>query len=395
MIFYIIRRLAYSVLIVTGVIACTFVLFNIAAGDPAAAALGKNARPEEIESFRRTMGADLPLFFGNRCRTEAFSMPPGSNSRQGEFQCRRNFDTREKIVAVCRNSNGRIINEATILPDEQNIVLPAGTAKAEFYRLQNNPFNSQFIRALSEVVHFKAAFPYIEFFDFGPSISTREPVRRIILRGIVPSLALMLPVFIGEILAGVLLALIAAARRNRTTDKILVVLSVAGMSISYLVVIIVTQWFFGYRLGWFPLWGYEGVKTMILPVLAGTLCGIGGNLRFFRTVFVNELGAEYLRTATAKGLSPVKVYGTHLLRNSAVQIITKASGGLPFLFTGSLLLESFFGIPGLGFAGVDALYNSDIQLLKAVVITSSILFVAINLLADLICAKADPRIRLQ
>lgn len=391
MLSYIIRRLAYSVLIVAGVIGCTFVLFNIAAGDPAAAALGKNARPAEIESFRRSLGADLPLFFGRRCRSEAFANPV----KDGELLCRRNFDTAETIVAVCRNARGKTVAERTLAPGEKSFSLPESAVSADFYRLQSNPCNSQFLRALTEVVHFKKSFPYVEFFDFGPSITTREPVRRIILRGIGPSLALMLPVFAGEIFFGVVLALWAAARRNRLTDRVLVVLSVAGMSVSYLVVIIVGQWFFGYRLGWFPLWGFEGVETLLLPVMIGTICGIGGNLRFFRTVFVNELGAEYLRTATAKGLSPFSVYGSHLLRNATVQIITKASGGLPFLFTGSLLLESFFGIPGLGFAGVDALYNSDIQLLKAVVITSSILFVVINLAADLICAKADPRIRLQ
>ena len=116
---------------------------------------------------------------------------------------------------------------------------------------------------------------------------------------------------------------------------------------------------------------------------------------FAPSVDVNELRREYLRTAAAKGLSPFRVYGKHLLRNAAIQIITRASAALPFLFTGSLLLESFFGIPGLGFAGVDALYNSDLQLLKALVITSAILFVVMNLLADLAYAWADPRIRLE
>ena len=129
-------------------------------------------------------------------------------------------------------------------------------------------------------------------------------------------------------------------------------------------------------------------------MLTGILFGVGGNIRFFRTVFIDELGREYLRTAVAKGLPPWRVYDRHLLRNAALQIITKAGAGLPFLFTGSLLLESFFGVPGLGFAGVDALYNSDIQLLKAVVVLSSILFVTINLLTDLAYAWADPRVRI-
>ena len=205
----------------------------------------------------------------------------------------------------------------------------------------------------------------------------------------------MLPIFLGELVIGLALALVAAAFKDTLIDRALVLVSVAGMSVSYLVVIIFAQWFLGYYYDLFPVWGFEGIAYLCLPILVGILCGIGGNVRFYRTVFVNELRREYLRTAAAKGLSPFRVYGKHLLRNAAIQIITRASAALPFLFTGSLLLESFFGIPGLGFAGVDALYNSDLQLLKALVITSAILFVVMNLLADLAYAWADPRIRLE
>ena len=104
---------------------------------------------------------------------------------------------------------------------------------------------------------------------------------------------------------------------------------------------------------------------------------------------------EYLRTALAKGASPFAISGTHLLRNALVQIITKVGAGLPFIFTGSLLLESFFGIPGLGFAGMQSLYDSDIQLLKALVLMSAFLFIFMNLLTDIAYAWADPRIKLK
>ena len=387
---YILRRIGYSLLIVIGVVVFTFVLFNLAAGDPAAAALGKNATPREIEDFRRELGADLPLFFGRRCRSEAF---PNGETPPAGGALRRAFDS-EELVAVCRLADGST-TERTVPPAMREFPLPGGCRNAEFYRIQRNPFHSQFTRALGEMLHFKTEFPFVEFFDFGRTLTTREEVRSVILRGIGPSLALMLPVFVGEIAFGILFALIAAAWKDRLPDRLLVVLSVAGMSVSYLVVIILGQWFFGYRCGWFPLWGFEGPRHLLLPVLVGTLSGIGGNVRFFRTVFVNELAGGYLRTAAAKGVPPAAIYGRHLLRNAAIQIITRAGSGLPFLFTGSLLLESFFGIPGLGFAGVDALYNSDLQLLKAIVVMSSLLFVVINLLADLAYAWADPRVRLE
>jgi peptide/nickel transport system permease protein len=137
------------------------------------------------------------------------------------------------------------------------------------------------------------------------------------------------------------------------------------------------------------------VRYLILPVLLGVVSGLGGGVRFYRTIFVNELKSEYLRTAAAKGCSSWKVYGKHLLRNALVPIIARASASLPFIFTGSLLLESFFGIPGLGYASIDALNNSDLALLKALTIVNALLFVVINLLADLLCAWADPRIRLE
>ncbi len=382
---FIVRRCFYSLLVICGVMFFTFVLFNLAAGDPAAAALGKNARPLEIEAFRRGIGADLPLFFGRFCRTEAFR--PGDVP--GVY--RREFAEPELRAVVTLADGTR--REEPVAASAQVFQVPQG-ARAEFYRVQKNPFNSQFFRSFAEVVRFRKTFPYVEFFDFGRTLTTREPIRELLRRGVWPSLALMVPVFFGELLLGIALALVATAFRDRWPDRMLVVLSVCFMSVNYLVLIIGAQWFFGYRLGWFPLWGFEGPRHLLLPVLTGILFGIGGNVRFFRTVFIDELGREYLRTAVAKGLPPWRVYGRHLLRNASLQIITKAGAGLPFLFTGSLLLESFFGVPGLGFAGVDALYNSDIQLLKAVVILSSILFVFINLLTDLAYAWADPRVRI-
>lgn len=399
MLHFIIRRSLYSVLILLGVVLLTFVLFNVAAGDPAAAVLGKNARPDEVESLRRELGADLPLFYGHMCRTEAYSgyvrgepLRPGVERHGDRIVFRQQFA--ENPVFLRETRNGHVRWEET--GGDADLSFPAeGLEKVEFFRQQESPWNSQFFRALGEIISFRSTFPYVRVLDFGRAITTREPISNILLRGVGPSLALMIPIFLGELLIGVALALLAAAFKDSWIDRGLVLLSVAGMSISYLVVIIFAQWFLGYYYDLFPVWGFEGWRSLGLPILVGILCGIGGNVRFYRTVFVNELRREYLRTAAAKGASPLSVYGRHLLRNAAIQIITRASAALPFLFTGSLLLESFFGIPGLGFAGVDALYNSDLQLLKALVVTSALLFVVMNLLADLAYAWADPRIRLE
>lgn len=372
----------------------TFLLFDFASGDPAAAVLGKNARPEEIESLRRSLGADLPLFFGHNCRSEAVILASSSSS---QIKFTRQFKT-ENIVYNIFLSNGEKLGGK--IPDEAEeffINFPTGVTaeKVEIYRYQNDPFNSRLRRALTEIISFQSTFPFVKVLDFGRTITTREPISAILKRSILPSLALMVPIFLGELVFSLIFALISVAFMNKWVDHLLVVLAVSGMSISYLAVIIFAQYYFGYYLELFPLWGCESWHSFGLPVLVGVLCGIGGNLRFYRTVLAGEIHREYLRTAVAKGLPPGKVYGKHLLRNTALQVITRSSSTIPFLFTGSLLLESFFGIPGLGFAGVDALYNSDIQLLKAIVVLGALLFVVVNLLADLAYAWADPRIRLE
>ena len=389
---YILRRTAYSVLIIIGVVMMTFVLFQLGAGDPAAAALGKDARPQEIDSLRRKLGSDLPLFFGISCKSEAYRV----RIEKGGVRFFRNFAD-APLFFIIKGSKGNISVPVKICDEEIFVPLPEENfvESVKVVRHQKNPFNSRFIRTFAEIVSFRKSFPYVTFFNFGETISTGEPVKEILQRCMLPSLALMLPIFTGEIFFGVVFALAAAAFRNTFADRLLVFLAVCSMSVSYLVVIIASQWYLGYTLDLFPLWGYGSVKHFLLPVIVGVICGTGANVRFFRTVFVDELKKEYLRTAAAKGAGPLKIYGCHLLRNAGIQIITRASAGLPFLFTGSLLLESFFGIPGLGFAGVDALYNSDIQLLKAVVILSAFLFVTVNLLADLAYAWADPRIRLE
>ena len=392
---YIFRRTFYSLWVIFGVLLLTFALFNLASGDPAGAVLGKNASVADVESLRRELGSDLPLFFGRLCKTSAFREYDSSTSNSRE--CIRQLDTPD-IVAVMSHESGK--ETEVLIPDDLDCFQvpdrqddPVSTCR--FFRRQESPWNTQFRRALSELISVKKDFPFISCFNFGKTLHTREPVSVVLKRGIGPSLALMLPIFAGEIFFGIVLALLATAFSGTAVDRLLLLAAVCTMSVSYLAAIIFGQWFWGYYLNIFPVWGYGAAVNFALPVVIGIICGVGGNIRFFRTVFVDELRKEYLRTARAKGAAPGRIYGSHLLRNAMVQIITKIGTGLPFLFTGSLLLESFFGIPGLGFAGMEALYNSDIQMLKALVLLSSIIFVFMNLLTDIAYAWADPRIKLE
>ena len=421
---FIIRRLGEAVLVMLGVLLLTFVLFQMAAGDPAAAVLGKNPKPLEIENLRRELKSDLPLFYGHWRKSEVYTacdykdkfvelagikvpeqrVKTRSGVQADSFVFSRRFEVSEKILVKYQGRGELKIADKYLIGDNDIILekapaqlefTDANIRKVEFFRYQDNPCNSQFINSLRELVDFKSTFPYITFLNFGKTITTREPINNIIARGLIPSLSVMLPVFLLELLLGIIFALIATACKDAFVDRALLVLSVAGMSISYLVLIIAGQWFLGYYLNWFPVWGWNGVRYLMLPILLGVVSGLGGGVRFYRTVFVNELKNEYLRTALAKGCGKTTVFSKHLLRNAMVPIIARASTVLPFIFTGSLLLESFFGIPGLGYASLDALNNSDLALLKALTIVNALLFVVINLIADLLCAWADPRIRLK
>lgn len=440
MVNYILKRTAYSVLIIFGVLIITFVLFRVAAGDPAATVLGKNPTAREIEDMRDALGSNKPLLFGKWRQTEKYSSIVFDKERdlatvalsgsfefreqalymtKGTIRFKQNFVNSEpRTRLVCRSKGKFSIGEHTydsdsftthtiIIDKPGDIILKVGlnanntlnrveTAfrSISFYKPQISIFDSQLMDSLEEVVKFSTKFPYVSFFNFGDTLITREPIRRILWNGMWPSLSIMLPIFIGELLIGVILSLIAAAFKDSIIDKSIVILSIAGMSVSYLVFIIFGQWYLGYYFGLFPVWGYGSFEYIYLPVIIGIISGVGGGVRFYRTVFINELNREYLRTALAKGCGPLSIYGKHLLRNALIPIITRASSIIPFLFTGSLLLESFFGIPGLGYAGYNALANSDLQLVKALVVLSAFLFVIINLLADIAYAWADPRIRL-
>jgi len=430
---YFLRRLASAALVLLGVLIVTFLLFRVAAGDPAAVLLGKNPNPREVEELRTALAADRPLLWGHWRRTELY---PGTRFdaernmvgvavagsqeyhdgalilRAGRVVLTRQFepaaDGQYQLVVTGRGTF-RCAGQEYVLKARGKVAIPLAAPITELalevpgqvelrevfcQRRQKSPWDSQLAAALRELAAPTTGFPYVRLFDFGQTLTSREPIRAVLWRGAGPSLLLMLPIFFGELLLGILLALLATAWRGRWPDRLIMLAAVAGMSVSYLVFIIAGQWFMAYRWNWFPVWGYGEARHLALPILIGIVSGLGGGVRFYRTVFVNELNREYLRTALAKGCSPWTIYGRHLLRNAAIPIITRCSATLPFLFTGSLLLESFFGIPGLGFLGYHALMNADLQTVKALVVVTAILFLAMNLLADLAYAWADPRIRL-
>jgi len=244
----------------------------------------------------------------------------------------------------------------------------------------------------SQWMHF---FKALARLDLGTSLATNEKVTDMLRRGILPSLALTVPIFLGGLVLSVGLALVCAYWRNHWQDRVLVIVSVALMSVNYLVWIIFGQFFMAYKMGWFPIWGFESWRYLLLPVTVGIISGLGANLRFYRTVILDEIYKDYVRTAYAKGLSPAAVLLRHVLPNAMIPIVTNMALAIPFLYTGSLLLESFFGIPGLGGMSINAINSSDVDVVRGVVLVGAVLYVVASLLTDICYALVDPRVKLR
>ncbi len=230
--------------------------------------------------------------------------------------------------------------------------------------------------------------------DFGESTSFKEPVLNVLKRGVGPSLSLTVPMLVCGTLVGLALALGCAALRGGVFDKGVLVGSTVLMSVNYVVWVLAGQFFLAYKWHFFPIWGYESAFYLVLPVLIGILSSLGVDIRFYRTAILDEIYKPYVRTARAKGLSGPKILMKHVLRNSLIPIVTYISLSIPYLFTGSLLLETFFGIPGLGNVSYNAINSADLAVVRAVVLLGALLYQVVNLVTDLAYAALDPRVRL-
>jgi len=247
--------------------------------------------------------------------------------------------------------------------------------------------DSQFIN------HFKNALT----FDFGRA-RDRELVIDKIKRGVGPSLALTVPMFFAVVVIAVSLSLVIAFVHGSVWDILAVVVCIAGMSVPFLSFILFGQYFLAYKWGLFPIFFSSDLtmaQNVALPVLIGAAAGLGGNVRFYRTVMLDEMGRDYVRTAFAKGLSARRVLFKHVLKNALIPIITRMAMAIPFLFLGSLLLERFFGIPGLGHLMVEAIGARDYSVIGAMTYISAILFVVFNLITDICYSLVDPRVSLE
>jgi peptide/nickel transport system permease protein len=206
-------------------------------------------------------------------------------------------------------------------------------------------------------------------------------------------------VFFSSVLTSVSVALIVAYFRGTYLDRWATFLCVLLMSITALVYIMVGQFMLGKVLKYFPIAGYQtglgSWKFVLLPMVVGVIMGLGSSVRFNRTLMLEEMNQDYVRTARAKGVGERAILFRHVLKNASIPILTTVVLSIPFLLMGSLLLESFFGIPGLGSLTVDAINSQDFAVVRAMVFLGTVLYIIGAILTDLSYALVDPRVRLE
>lgn len=237
--------------------------------------------------------------------------------------------------------------------------------------------------------------------DFGASWSTNEQVSHILLTRLPPSLTVLLPLLVIENVIAIGLALAVAYVRGSLTDRTVMIICTVGLSVSILVYIIVFQYVFAYKLGWFPVqgWGNDLWENLsryaLLPIFILLVVSIAPNLRLYRTFVLDEINQDYVRTARAKGVSENRVMWVHVLRNASIPIITHIMAALPGLLIGAFLIERFFSIPGIGREVILAVERSDFPVIKALTVYVAVATMFANLAADLLYKAVDPRVQLR
>ncbi len=337
---YILRRIGQMVPTLAGVMLLIFVLFNAVGGDPALVLAGKITNKEQIENIRKQLGVDQPWYV-----------------QMGYFS----FEVATGFTCTWRSFTEK--------PDAEKT--PAkGDAKAA------PQGGCQAVR----------------------SWATNEEVPKILATRIGPTLTIMIPVLVLETIIAVLLAIGVAYVRGTLTDRMIMMICTVAMSISFLVYIIVAQYYFGFKWGMFPVQGWsdnfwKNVGTYApLPIMLAIFVGLAPALRLYRSFFLDEINSDYVRTARAKGLSENTVLLKHVMRNALIPIITNVGIAVPSLFVGSFLLESFFSIPGLGREILVAVNRSDFPVIKAATVYLAMITMIINLLVDITYKAVDPRV---
>jgi len=238
-------------------------------------------------------------------------------------------------------------------------------------------------------------------FDWGRSWATNESVANLFATRLPATLTVMTPILLLDALLAIPFALLVAYLRGSLTDRTIMIATTVALSVSFLVYVIVGQYVFAFRLGWFPVQGWsDSLLTNLavfvpLPVMLAVMVGIAPQTRLYRTFFLDEIGQDYVRTARAKGLTEPRILLTHVMRNATIPILTNLAVALPGIFVGSFLIEVFFSIPGLGREVLLAVNRSDYPVIQAVTIYLAVITMVVNLATDVLYKLVDPRVVLR
>lgn len=305
MIKYVLKRIAQSIIVLIGVTIVTFLLLNVAPGDPVAVMLNRRADQETMERVRHELGLDKPLHV-------------------------------------------------------QYLAFLKGTLKG----------------------------------DLGKSYFEKKPVTEMIWESFKVTAKLATYAYLFAIFLGLTIGMLAAVFRGRIIDKVLMFISMLGMSAPSFWVGILLQIYFGLKLRWFPISGIMSSMAFVLPTLTLGTRYAASTARLTRTNILDILSQDYIRTARSKGVSEFFVVVKHVLKNAAIPIVTLMGLQIKSIFGGSILVETVFSIPGMGKLAVDAIMARDIPVIQGTVVYSAILFVFVNLIVDLLYGILDPRIRI-
>lgn len=436
---YILRRSLYAIPILIGVNILVFGLFFFvnSPDDMARANLGqKRVTPDQIDSWKREHSLALPYFYNAGWRrigslqaeaveNQAVFATAGAGAYVLVVQAPVSKKAAQQRSVWVHSSQP----ERLLLPDafgaEGKLVLPAAAPTRRF-RFRITPaaaappptLQITFTVAAPALTHrvlleYQEPIPWLSrftrtiffqrslkmlAFQYGKSDDGKD-IGAEIFKRLGPSLSITLPAFVLGLLLNVFFAMLVAFYRGTYVDYWGIILCVILMSISALFYILGGQVLLGKYLRLVPISGFDygryGLKFIILPVIVLIIAGLGGNVRFYRTIFLEEINRDYVRTARAKGIPERAVLFIHTLKNAMIPILTGVVVSLPFLFAGNLLLESFFAIPGMGSFMLDAIQRQDFAVVQAMVSLGSFLYVVGLLLTDISYTLVDPRVRLE
>ncbi len=433
MIRYIIRRMVYVIPILIGVNVLTFILFfGINSPDDVARLHNpKHATRDSIEKWKRERNYHLPTFF-NDGYEDVWIRDAAIVSFSHSFQ---GVVPGQYALTVESPAKGSGTINLQLIVDPPTALKPSGSFnpraiqvhlgsqrmdRFDFEITSQEPITIKlemkgpkdcpsimtrlkqhkdlgFFGGLAETIFFQKSIRFL-YLDFGKSDDGRSIGDEIVKR-IGPSLTITIPTFIIGLLIQITIAMIIAYMRGTYLDFWGVIWSVIFMSVSILFYVIGGQWLFAKTLKLFPVSGFDGdlhaLKFAIMPIVIGIIGGIGSGILWYRTIFLEEVNKDYVRTARSKGLSESRVLFKHVLKNAMIPILTSIVVAIPFLFIGGLILESFFSIPGMGAFMIEAIDRQDFAIVQAMVFIGSVLYIIGLVLTDISYTFVDPRVRLE